>query len=474
MMIARKYCLLPLLLLLAACASPPEMRDVAPPFPLPSAWTAGGAGGEMGVNNAWWKEFNDAVLDRLVAEALARHPSLAAAEARVRQSLALAEMAGADLVPHVSAGAQGGKSRQYMGQIPMLSSTITSRSYGASLNLSWEVDLWGRIRAGQAAALADVQGRKALLHGAALSLAAQTTKAYFAATEAGIQLEIARATHDSAASLARRIRDRFNRGLRNALDVKLAENEVAGTLAQVAATRRLRDGAVRQLEVLAGRYPSAGLIPATVLPGLPGPPPAGVPADLLGRRPDMAGAERRLAAAEARTREASASLYPRISLTGSTGLASDDVGDILKGDYSVWSLAANLAAPLFEGGRLRANVKLQEARHDEARAGFAQNALVAFQEVESALAAEHLAGEQVSALKKAVEEAGAGLRLSEERYLAGLADILSVLEARRRHFSARSLLLDAQRKRLGYRVDTYVALGGGFSRDRIEGNKENP
>jgi outer membrane protein, multidrug efflux system len=460
--------LIPALLALAACATVPPAPAPKMPVEAPSAWTANAVeSGTGGRRHDWWRDFGDARLSALVEEALRRNPRLDEAAARVRQACALAGVAEAGLVPHIDVGVEGARARRFVGDIPRQDNTSRSDLFGASLNVSWELDVWGRIEAGHQASLKDVDTQRALYHGASLSLAGQTSKAYLTAVESRMQVVVAEAALTSAEDLAGRVRERFAQGLRRALDVKLAESEVASARSSLHQRRRVHDLSVRQLEILAGRYPASSALTSSVLPALPGPVPAGVPADVLARRPDLVAAERRLAANWARVHEADAGLYPRIALTASKGLASDDLDDLLGGHFGVWSLVGNLTAPLFSGGRLRANAKLMKARHEESIAGFASAVLAAFGEVEGALAREGYLRDQGAALDDLVRDARASVDLSQARYHAGLSDILGVLEARRRHFDARSALLLIQRERLVARVDLHVALGGGFEKDRI-------
>jgi outer membrane protein, multidrug efflux system len=187
----------------------------------------------------------------------------------------------------------------------------------------------------------------------------------------------------------------------------------------------------------------------------------GVPAEVVSRRPDLRAAERSYLSAFYRVEEARASLYPRISLTSSGGFASSDLSDLLSGDFGVWSLAANLAGPLFQGGRLRENITLKEAQQAEAEAAFASAVLRAFTEVETSLAAEGFLRDREAALTEYVDRAGASASLSERRFLTGLTDITTVLEARRRHYSAEGQLVRVRLERLQNRVDFYASLGGG-------------
>jgi len=465
----RRAWIVVLALLLGGCRSVPEPAAPELPVEAPPAFTAEGEGEKLPLTGTWWRDFDDPMLDGYVREALLKNPALDEAEARVRAALALAEIAGADLLPHLNANQSISRNNAYLGEPlqPGAPSTLVTDRFGVSLNLSWEWDVWGRIRAGEAASLADVEAQQALLHGAALSLATQISKAYFSVVEAENQVKVAENQLASASSLASRIRRRFERGLRGALDVKLAETEVADAETSVFFRRRLADGARRQLETLAARYPSGTAEVAAGLPELPKPVAAGIPADIVRNRPDLVAAERFLASTGYRVSEAEAGLYPRIALTASGGLASADLAGLLSGDFAVWSLAQNLVAPIYQGGRLRANVRRTEATREEAAAAFAGRALVAFSEVETALAAEHFLLDQTKSLRALVRETEASVTLSQSRYLAGLGSILAVLEARRRDFGARSLLLRSRLDRIVTRVDLIAALGGGTNLEAI-------
>jgi NodT family efflux transporter outer membrane factor (OMF) lipoprotein len=214
--------------------------------------------------------------------------------------------------------------------------------------------------------------------------------------------------------------------------------------------------------VLIGHYPDAGI---DLSPGLPAPAgaiPAGLPAEVVARRPDLVAAERRLAGALAGVKGAKRALYPRISLTASGGTSSNQLRDLVKGDFAVWGLAANILQPIFQGGRLRAAVDLARARSDAALAGYALSVLNAFAEVETALAAEEYLREQEAALREATEQARAARRLAEEQYGSGVRNLLTLLEAQRAAYDTESRLLTVERQRLDTRVDLHLALGGDF------------
>ena len=398
--------------------------------------------------------------------ALEHNYDLKAAGARLAQAQAQARVAGAPLWPQLSATGTGSRRKQNFVGFPIPGQegqVLTSTSFGVNLNASWEVDLWGRLRAGAQAALADAAAAAADFHAARLSLAAQTARAYFAAVEAGRQVELARATVANYRLSAEQIEDRYRRGLRSSLDVRLGRSSLAAAEATLAQRRQQRDAVLRQLELLLGRYPSARIEVGDELPAIGGPVPAGLPADLVGRRPDLVAAERRLAAADRRLAQSQRALLPSISLTGSAGRSSSALSDLLNGDFSVWNLVGNIAQPLLQGGRLRAGVDQAAAAAEQALYNYAQSALRAYGEVEAALHAEGFLADQERALATAAEEAVAARALAEERYARGLAGLIALLESQRRAFDAESRLLAVRRQRLDTRIDLHLALGGGFT-----------
>lgn len=456
----------------AGCASAPKTQHPSLETPVPRQWTA--APSEDGrIDGRWWSDFSDAGLDALVDEALSRNFELKSVAGRMRAARAQARIVGAPLLPQVSLDFNRSRQRRNFIGFPIPGGnggvlSTTSTNYGVSTNINWEIDLWGRLGDDKAAALADLQGSQADLYGVRSSVAGQTAKAWFAAIEAHRQLELARATRDNFKVVNERIENRYARGLRPALDLRLSRSNVAVAEAVVLQRMQAFDGVVRQLEILLGRYPSAELAIASDLPPVPESVPAGLPADLIARRPDLMLAERQLAAAGARVGVAKKARYPAIRLTGSGGTASAKLTDLLDGDFIVWSLASSLLQPLFQGGRLRAGVDLAEANRDQVLANFAGRALRAYGEVETALAADGLLKRREAALLEASTQAAAARELAESRYHGGLSDVITMLDAQRRAFDSEGQYLAVRRQRLDARVDLYLALGGGFERMTTE------
>lgn len=454
--------------LLVGCAAPPPVSHPQVGILLPAEWVSAGEerGGE--VKEGWLTSFGDDTLVMLVQEALQNNHDLRQTAAALDAALATARIQGADLSPQLDAGfamskAQG-LSRVQPGSASDFDNFVRTRStsLGLSLDLSWEVDIWGRLRSQASSALADVQAAEADLGAARLSLAGNISKAWFAAVEARMQLDLARETFESYRETTEMTRSRFDQGLTSALDVHRARSVEAGAEAQIRERDAAFQNTLRSLEVLLGRYPGAETDVASDLPAMPAGVPSGVPAELLERRPDIAAAERRVAAALQSVKSAKAARLPRISLTASGGTSSDALRDIIDPKHDIWNLAMNLLQPVLDGGRLAANVRLEEASKKSAVATYANTVLNAFREVETTLANESLLEAREGSLKLSSREAELAYQQARGKYRKGLAPFLTLLDAQRTALSTRSSLLTVRRLRLENRVDLHLALAGNF------------
>lgn len=445
-------------LLLAGCVqvTPPGEEDLS--VAVPAEW--GGDGAPGAVTAGWVASFQDEGLVAVMEEALSGNLQLQAALARLDQAVSLARIEGADRWPQLSLA--GNASRQMSNNLQDLPIRTRSDRFGVDAVVSWELDLWGRVRAQTIAASADAEAAQADYIALRLSLASRVANAWFATIAARRQESLAMETVASFEANLTTVQERFERGLSPALDLRLTRANVANAQATQAFQKRIADNSARQLEALLGRYPSGRINVADSLPDLLEPVPAGVPSELLLRRPDILGAANRLMAADARLKESKRALLPAIRLTGSYGRASGELEDILEDSFDVWSLVGNITAPIFQGGRLRANVDRSDARLQEAVANYRDTVLTAFREVESALAAEAYLQEQLDALQISVEESTGAQDLAEERYERGLVDIITVLESQRRAFNARSAYIALQNELLQNRLALYLALGGEF------------
>ncbi|RCL33053.1 MAG: transporter [Puniceicoccaceae bacterium] len=451
-------------LLLTACATSPD-RSEAPVIDLPAAWNS------QSFNTAptaWLADFNSPQLESLVLEALAQSPSLRATAARFAQSLAEARISGAELKPSAGLGLNG--ARQKINTFgPNSTGGVIFENYDLALDLRWEIDLWGRLRDQTSAAVARAEGYQADLDAARLSLAAQITKGWLNLIEAQQQLVLSEQTAETYRDNQRALESRYKLGLSEGFDLRRILTQAASAEAETVARERTLDQAARHLEVVLGRYPAGALDAVITLPSLPPRIPAGLPADLIQRRPDLVAAERRLAATDRELRASQKDLLPQISLTTSGGTSSQEFEDLLDGDFGVWTLVGNLTQPIFQGGGIRANIDRNTALRDQAAANYHGSALRAFLEVETTLAAEQFIRREQAKLAIAAEEATATEALAWDRYRSGTGDFLSALDANRTADAARSRLLSVSNIFLQNRVDLYLALGGAFeSNDPIQ------
>lgn len=430
----------------------------------------------------WWADFGDEALETLILEALDHNRDLDRAVAAVEAARAQARLAGADRLPQVSADLSGSKRQQvFIGlPIPGRDGPLKSRSstWSGGVAISWEADLWGRLGAGQRAAVGDLQASEAELAAARLALAGQVARSWFGLLETEGQLALARDIAESRQRTRQQVERRYRQGLAPSVELRLARANEARAQATVEQVQGQSDAVRRQLEVLVGRYPAGRLSTGgDVETGLPAPPPPippGLPAEIVARRPDLRASEARLVAAGQRLAEARAAFYPRLTLSGSLGSSSDSIGHLLDGDFSVWSLAGGLLQPIFQGGRLRAAADLADAGREAALADHAQALLRAFAEVEVALGAERWLAAEQAHLAMATEEGRAAATLAEDRYRAGVGDYLSVLESQRQAFGNEAALLSVQRQRLVNRVDLHLALGGAIPRVSASPGHETP
>jgi len=452
-------------MLFSACASAPRKRTFEPAIQIPESWSSStGAGG---LDSLWWTNFKDDGLNAVIDEALHHNFTLRIAEAGLSAAQAQAKIAGSSMLPQVGAGFNGSRRKQNFIGLPIPSAgggilTNTSTSYGVSMDLSWELDLWGRIRAGTSAAHAEIQATEADLRGAKLSLIGQVCKAWFATVEANHQLALAKATFENLRNATAQIEARYQRGIRRSLELRLSRSNLASAEAILQVRKGQQNRTLRQLEILLGRYPAAKLEVTPDLPFLQREIPAGLPATLIARRPDLVAAERRLAGSHAKIWQAKAAMLPKFAITTSGGTSTKELGDLLNGDFSVWSILGNVLQPLFQGGRLRAGVKLAKSQKEIALALYGQTTLQAFAEVEFSLVNEKLLAAREKALTTASTEAAAAQTLAEQQYSRGVVNFITLLEAQRRAYTSRSQLLSVQRERLDARIDLHLALGGGF------------
>ena len=447
--------------MLSGCLSspPPQLEELA--VDPPPAWSAAPERTGDFAPEAWTEDFRDPLLQDIVAEALQHNFNLEAAAARMQAAIATAAASRAGFWPSLSLSASGSKARR--SPASGIQQTPTAETYGLTGRFAWELDLWGKLRNGFRASLAEEEAAVADYMAARLSIAARTAQAWYSAIEAIQQVELEERILQALESSAQIVEENFARGIATALDVHLIRANLASSRSTLETRRRNRDQAVRELETLLGRYPANELEVAATLPDLERPLPAGLPSELLLRRPDIIAAERELAAAEQRKYEASKARLPSIDLSLSRGTSDDQVDTILDVvERRIWSQSLSIMQPVFQGGRLAANYQRAKANYQQAVAAYAQTVLTAFQEVENALGNQQSYARDYEFLQAAAEQSIAAERLAWEQYSRGLTDITTALDAVRRSINAQRSLIQIANQRIQSRIDLYLALGGGF------------
>ncbi|WP_269522829.1 efflux transporter outer membrane subunit [Coraliomargarita parva] len=446
--------------LLAGCASAPQPA-AAPDLAIPGSWAARST--DATGAETWGSLFQSEGLAERIEMALLQNPDLALTAARLDQAIAEARIAGADRLPSLGLGLGG--SRQKINSFgPQSVGGIRFENYELKLNLSWELDVWGKLRDQKSAALGEVQASDSDLAGARLSLQARVAQAWFNLLEAREQLTLAEKNAAAYQANLDTLESRFQRGLSDGLDLRRIRALSAGAEAEVSSRQQALDQATRSLEILQGAYPDGQTETEACLPALPAALDAGLPASLLERRPDLIAAERRLAASEATLNAARKERLPQISLTASGGTASQEFKDLLDSDFSVWSLGANLAQPVFQGGRIQGGIDRAAAQRKQAAANYRSTALQAFYEVETTLAAETYLKQSYAHIQESADEAEAAEALAWERYRNGTTDFLDALDAQRTSASTRSQAIRQRNQLLQNRIELYLALGGPVDR----------
>ena len=440
--------------LLTGCITLGEETPTKPSFQVPANFQSSAPAGQA-IQSGWLQTFNDPQLDKLVGEVLTKNFDLQIAAAKVDAAAASAKQAGAALTPAVNLGLKGSNQGSLEGGLKNDVSSV-----GASLDISWELDVWGRVRAGRDAATEEFTASQLDYDYAKLSLAAQTAKAYFLAIETGRQLRLAEDTVANYNRTQEVVDAFFKEGMVGIQDVHLAKSEKARADDTLESARSANLEALRSLEALLGRYPSAQIDVARELPALPAPVPAGVPSEVLERRPDIVAAERRVASAFDKITEAKTAKLPKISLTGSLGAAGPNLADMVNPANMIWNAVTSLMFPIFDSGALDAQVDAASASQKQALASYQKTALKAFGDIETALSNETIFRKRVQSLRDAYEQAKRAEEIGLEKYQSGEGNLLDVQQLQRGTISAHSALLKVEHDLLVQRVNLYLGLGG--------------
>lgn len=449
----------------AGCTISPEYKR--PHTELPEAWRAVASEGKPYVPGRWWVVYGDATLEKLVDEALAHNQDLALATARLDEARALARVADAELVPAVDAAFQRDRSRRSTATATVFPGALENNNYRAQLNVSYELDLWGRLRNSARAAQAGLLASSAARETVRLALTAEVAQSYYALVGLDTQVAATRKSLTLREDDLRLQRVRSEAGLINDFALRQLEAEVAAARAQLPALERRRTSEELALGVLLGRNPRALIndnVTRNADSGQPATPvvPPDLPSDLLLRRPDVVSAEQQLIAANARIGAARAALFPRIGLSGVLGSESAALSNLFSAPAQIWSLGFALAQPIFQGGRLFGEVEAVQARERQALAQYLKTVQNAFREAHDALVAQSRSRETFEAESARASALSDSLRLARIRYENGLTSQLEVLDAERNLLSAQLNRAEALRSQRAAVADVVRALGGGW------------
>jgi len=447
-----QFTLLLIALMTTSCVTTPHednQQAVKQAIDTPESW-ATQAAQYSDASIKWLETFNDPMMLKLIAEGKAKNFDLQVAAGSMDKAWLLAKQSHTALKPNADLS------------LGRTDSEAASSSFNVNLQASWELDVWGRIRAGIDATTANAQAAKADYLFAQHSLSANIAKSYLKVIESKLQAEIARKNLSILNKTMRITQVKYDNGLSSGQDIALTRANLATVQEQLIKIEGSQRDALRALEVLLGRYPKADLEIPDTQPELPLPPPAGVPSEILERRPDIVSAERKIASAFNATAETKAARLPKISLTGSLGGSSESLFDLINPANLAWQLASNLLTPLFDGGKRKIDIEIATVEQKQAIANYAQVALTAFSEVENNLDQGTVLANREIALNDALKQSNKAYSIAHLRYREGETELLDTLQIQQQTINAESNLLSIQRTQLEQRINLYLALGGSW------------
>lgn len=461
----KQLCTALALMLLTGCTVGPDYQR--PTVDMPKDWRVQAREATNLADTDWWRQFNDPVLSELIAAALRENKDLLIATARIEEYAGRLGMTRADFFPQISGTGQ--YSRQQVTETGDNRYTAAYKTdtdtYATTLNAGWEIDLWGKIRRSTEAARAQLIASEEGRRGVILSLVSNVAGAYINLRALDRQLEISRSTAKTRGDAYKLFQERFSGGLISDLELSQNRSQYEEALASIPPLEQAIGQQENGLSVLLGRNPGAiargKRIEQMGLPTVV----AGMPSELLVRRPDIREAEQNLIAANAQIGVAKAAYFPSISLTGAFGYASGDLSNLFQGPSKVWSYTAPISVPIFTAGKIRGSVKQAEAIQQQALLGYQQAIQNGFREVNDALVAQQQTGNQLEAQFRQVESLRQYADIARMRYDNGYTDYLTVLDADRSLFNAELSLTKTQGALHQARISLYKAMGGGWVKE---------
>ena len=487
------------LALAAGCTVGPRYSRPAAPAPAPDAWKTQPPWEQATPKDAipkgaWWQVFHDSTLDAYEQQLLQANQSLVAARGRLEQARSLARVATADMFPQLSADPsalreRAGANRPLNGAGPTMVSvpglpqpitlysqatSYTQNVYTIPFSLSYEVDLFGRVRHNVEASNASLQSTAADLQNVQLVLTAELAADYFTLRELDAEWQVVQESVGYQRKGLALVNDRHNGGIASGLEVAQQSALLDATLSQLALVQQSRAQYEHAIAVLVGQAASNFSVPVAPLRATPPPVPLGVPSDVLERRPDISTAERQMAYQNAQVGIAHSAFYPHITLSGSGGWQSRDLGSLLNAPSLFWSLGADALQPIVEGGRNRANLAAARSAYDQAVANYRQSVLTAFQEVEDGISNLSTLSQALTTQGAAVEDARRALDIANNRYIGGVTSYLDVITAQTTLLTSERLETQLLGQQMVSSVYLVKALGGGWNASDIKDQQVHP
>ena len=416
------------------------------------------------VNTVWWRQFNDPVLYELIRDALENNRDVRIAAARIEEFAARVDIAGSGLLPQIGYDGSGNRSKSSLDTVSGVPPGVsrTNSYYNAALNVGWELDIWGRIRRASEAAKADLMAQEEVRRTVILSLVTAVATSYIDLLNLDQQLEIAKQTLAARAESLRRFELQFRGGVVSELEVSQVRSEYEQAAVRIPSIERQRALRENALSILLGRNPGPiqrGLtIEKIALPEVP----AGLPSQLLERRPDIRQAEQNLIAANAQIGVAKAQYFPTISLTGLFGYASTALSDLFQSSANLWTYSGSALGPIFTGGRLSGQLRATRAVQRQVLQGYLQTVQTAFREVDDALISVTKLRQELAAQGRQVDALKEYARLAQLNYDEGQVSYLEVLDSQRKLFDSELIYSQTQGLVYASLISMYKAMGGGW------------
>jgi NodT family efflux transporter outer membrane factor (OMF) lipoprotein len=474
---------LALLGLIAGCTVGPRYSRPAAPAPAPDAWKTQppwqqAAPKDTIPKGAWWQVFNDPALDAYEQQLLQANQSLQAARDRLDQARSLARVATAGVFPQLSgdpsAVRERGSGNRPLNGVVQPVKAYTQNVFAVPFSLSYEADLFGRVRRNVEAANASLQSTAADLQNVQLVLTAELAADYFTLRELDAELGVVQESVGYQRKGLDLLNYRHEGGIASGLEVAQQATVLDSTISQLALVQQTRAQYEHAIAVLVGQAASSLNVPAAPLRATPPPVPLGVPSDVLERRPDISTAERQMAYQNAQVGIARTAFYPHITLNGSGGVQSKDLALLFNAPSLVWSLGADALQPIFEGGRNGANLAAARAAYEQSVANYRQSVLVAFQEVEDGISNLSTLAQALATQGAAVEDARRALAIANNRYIGGVTSYLDVITAQTTLLTSERLETQLLGQQMVSSVYLVKALGGGWDSSQIKDRQVRP